>query len=62
MVIAQQLRLIYITLIIFFNTARYPRRINVDYTVVALEQGNRGPFVMETVKADDKAKLGGLFI
>lgn len=22
------------------------------------EQGNRGPFVMETVKADDKAKLG----
>lgn len=36
--------------------------INVDYTVVALEQGNRGPFVMETVKADDKAKLGGSFI
>ena len=34
----------------------------MDCIAVALGQGNRGPFVMETVKADDKAKLGGLFI
>lgn len=32
-----------------------------DNTVGTREQGNRGPFVMETVKADDKAKLGELF-
>jgi hypothetical protein len=33
-------------------------RIKADDSVVTCEQGNRGPFVMETVRADDKAKLG----
>lgn len=30
--------------------------------IIARSQGNRGPFVMETVKADDKAKLGEYFV
>lgn len=37
----------------------FPREVNLSFLFLFVyEQGNRGPFVMETVKADDKAKLG----
>lgn len=44
-----------------FNRLRFPKFLNwLSFTSVV--QGNRRPFVVETVKADDDAKFGMYYI